>query len=131
MQSAGAGGQPSGGVHGRSARLRIQRKMSPAMAAAATSLPSNIELMVQVLSSDSIWTRARIWVVLSDVVWKAHSSEYSNQRTSSEVIAYYKGYNAGLYIQRLAKALCILMVVGGVVFVIGWVGGLGGWGTAL
>ena len=103
MQVAAAGGQSAGGGQGRSARTRVHGKMSPSMEVAAAALPG-IELMIQVLASDSIWARANVRTVLSDVVWSAHSSEYSNMRTSSEVITYYKGYNAGLYIQRLAKA---------------------------
>jgi len=99
---AAAGGQSAGGGQGRSAKTRIHGNMSPSMEVAA-ALPG-IELMIQVLASDSIWARAKVWTVLSDVVWSAHSSEYSNMRTSHEVISYYKGYNAGLYIQRLAKA---------------------------
>ena len=82
--------------------------MSPAMKVAATTLPSNIELVISVLADSAVWSRARIWVVLSDIVWQAHSAEYSNMRTSAEATKYYKGYNAGLYLKRLGKApLCL------------------------
>ena len=73
------------------------RKMSPAMKVAATTLPSHIELMIQVLADSSIWCRANIWATLSDVVWQAHSAEYSNMRTSAEVTKYYKGPSSWNY----------------------------------
>ena len=78
--------------------------MSPGMQQATEHVPTGIEVMIQVLADDDLWCRAKIWTVLSDIIWKSHASEYSNMRSAEEVQKYYKGYSSGLYIKRLSKA---------------------------
>lgn len=85
-------------------KRRLTSKMSPHMQKAVESVPTGIEVMIQVLADDDVWCRARIWTVLSDIIWKSHSSEYSNMRSAEEVLKHYRGYSSGLYIKRLSKA---------------------------
>ena len=85
-------------------KRRLTAKMSPSMQKAVEKVPTGIEVMIQVLADDEVWCRARIWTVLSDIIWKSHSSEYSNMRSAQEVLKYYKGYISGLYIRRLSEA---------------------------
>ena len=85
-------------------KRRLTSKMSPAMQKVVESVPTGIEVMIQVLADGEVWCRAKIWTVLSDIIWKSHSAEYSNMRSSEEVLKYYRGYSSGLYIRRLSNA---------------------------
>ena len=60
--------------------------------------------MIRVLAEDSLWAKARIWAVVSDIVWVGRSSEYSGIKTGEDFLKYYKAYHHGAYLAELSKA---------------------------
>ena len=104
--SGGGGASSSSGcaAPGAAPKREIPQKVSPTVSQLRDELPSGAEVMVRILADGPTWTKARIWCVLSQIVWQAHSAEYSNFRSADERLKYYKGYAWGSSLSRLAKA---------------------------
>ena len=87
-------------------KRKISQKVSPTVSQLRDELPTGAEVMVRILADGPTWAKARIWCVLSQIVWQAHAAEYSGLRSAEECLKYHKGYSWGSYLSRLAKALC-------------------------
>ena len=106
--SASASGPSGGGASSStsapaSANNRVAGKSSPAMKKMQNAIPSGLEIIIRVMSDGETWVRGAIWTQLSNTVWHAHSSEYAGMRSGSDMLKYYRGYNKGMYLNKLAK----------------------------
>ena len=103
---SGGASSSSGLGSGAAPKRKISQKVSPTVSQLRDELPTGAEVMVRILADGTTWAKARIWCVLSQIVWQAHAAEYSGLRSAEECLKYHKGYSWGSYLSRLAKALC-------------------------
>ena len=103
---SGGASSSSGLGSGAAPKRKISQKVSPTVSQLRDELPTGAEVMVRILADGPTWAKARIWCVLSQIVWQAHAAEYSGLRSAEECLKYHKGYSWGSYLSRLAKALC-------------------------